>query len=192
MNQIHGRFGIANDDFLYVLSTMVLEPFRWNERFGWRPALPAERLAMFHFWRAVGRLMNIKEIPETYDELDRFNVEFERSRFRYTEAGHRVAVAMVEMFIDRIPALPRRLGARGICALLDEPLLRALDLPRPTAAERHAVEGALKLRARAIRVLPPRRHPRLRTGMHRRTYPGGHRIEDLGPPPPSAPLPARP
>ena len=26
MNQIHGRFEIANEDFLYVLSTMVFEP----------------------------------------------------------------------------------------------------------------------------------------------------------------------
>jgi hypothetical protein len=36
MNQIHGRFEISNDDFLYVLSTFVFEPIRWNERFGWR------------------------------------------------------------------------------------------------------------------------------------------------------------
>ena len=34
MNRIHGRFPIANEDFLYVLSTFVFEPVRWNERFG--------------------------------------------------------------------------------------------------------------------------------------------------------------
>ena len=39
MNQIHGRFEIANDDFLYVLSTMISEPIRWNERYGWRPLI---------------------------------------------------------------------------------------------------------------------------------------------------------
>src|SRR3954451_14697827 len=33
MNQIHGRFAIANDDFLYVLSTFVFEPIRWNARY---------------------------------------------------------------------------------------------------------------------------------------------------------------
>ena len=43
MNQLHGRFEIANEDFLYVLSTLALEPFRWNERFGWRRANEAER-----------------------------------------------------------------------------------------------------------------------------------------------------
>lgn len=72
MNQIHSRFPIANDDFLYVLSSMVLEPVRWNERFGWRPMLEVERLATFHFWRVVGALMNIKDIPETWEEMDRF------------------------------------------------------------------------------------------------------------------------
>jgi hypothetical protein len=183
INQIHGRFAIANNDFVYVLSTFVVEPFRWNERFGWRRALEAERLAQLHFWRAVGRLMNISDIPETYEEMEQLNAEFERSRFGYTDSGHRVAVAMLDMFVGKVPGLPKRLGARGVCALLDEPLLTALHLPRPSAAERRAVEGALKLRARAIRLFPPRRRPRLRTELPRRAYPHGYRIEELGPPP---------
>ncbi len=54
MNQIHGRFEISNDDFLYVLSSFVFEPIRWNARFGWRPLIEAERLASFHFWLEVG------------------------------------------------------------------------------------------------------------------------------------------
>ena len=185
MNQIHARFEIANDDFVYILSTFVLEPFRWNERFGWRPALDAERLAQLHFWQAVGRAMNIKDIPETYDELERFNVEFEGTRFAYTEAGHRVALAAMKMFVAKIPGFPKRLGMRGVCALLDEPLLTSLDLPRPTAGERRAVEGALKVRARALRLFPARRKPRLRTQLRRPAYPHGYRIEELGPPPPS-------
>jgi hypothetical protein len=186
MNQIHGRFPIENEDFLYVLSTMVVEPFRWNERFGWRRAIEAERVAMLAFWSEVGRLMAIEGIPETYEKLERFNVEFERRRFAYTEAGHRVATAMVEMFVRKIPGLPRRLGARAIHALLDEPLLEALGLPKPTAAERRAAEASLRLRARAVRLLPPRRRPRMRTEMRRRTYPRGYRVEELGPPPAAA------
>ena len=30
MNELHARFRIANEDFLYVLSTFVFEPLRWN------------------------------------------------------------------------------------------------------------------------------------------------------------------
>ena len=44
MNQLHGRFAIANEEFLYVLSTFIFEPIRWNERFGWRPMCTQERL----------------------------------------------------------------------------------------------------------------------------------------------------
>src|SRR5947209_7492468 len=63
MNALHGRFKIANDDFLYVLSTFVYEPIRWNARYGWRPMIEAEKLGMFHFWRAVGERMGIQGIP---------------------------------------------------------------------------------------------------------------------------------
>src|SRR5438045_155984 len=61
MNQIHGRFEIANDDLLYVLSTMIFEPIRWNERYGWRALIEQERLATFTFWRAVGQRMAIRD-----------------------------------------------------------------------------------------------------------------------------------
>jgi hypothetical protein len=185
MNQIHRRFSIANEDFLYVLSSMVLEPIRWNARFGWRPLVEQERLAPYFFWREVGRMMNLKDIPESYEALEDFNVRFERERFAPTAAGHRVAAAMIAMFVRKVPGLPKRPGARAICALLDDDLLEALNLPRPTLAERRAVEGALRIRSRAVRLLPPRRKPRLRTSMRRRSYPRGYRIEELGPPAPA-------
>jgi ER-bound oxygenase mpaB/B'/Rubber oxygenase, catalytic domain len=181
MNRIHGRFAISNEDFLYVLSTMVLEPIRWNERYGWRRVVEGERLATFHFWRAVGALMGIRELPPTLRDLERFNVEFERERFGYTDEGHRMARAMVAMFVGKIPGLPRRLGARGVHALLDEPLLDALALPRPSRAERRVAHAALRARAGAVRLLPPRREPRLRTTLRRATYPAGYRVEALGP-----------
>ena len=69
MNRIHGRFEITNEDFLYVLSSFVFEPIRWNARFGWRPLIEAEKLATFEFWREVGRRMAIEDIPATYEEL---------------------------------------------------------------------------------------------------------------------------
>ena len=129
MNRIHGRFGISNDDFLYVLSTFVFEPIRWNARFGWRPLVETEKLASFHFWREVGRRMAIRDVPESYEGLERFNVDFERERFAFSEGGRRVADATLRMFSRGVPGV-----RRAICAVLDEPLLEALGLPRPSAA----------------------------------------------------------
>ena len=187
MNRIHGRHPIENDDYLFVLSAMVLEPIRWNERFGWRPLVEQERQAAFHFWRRVGRMMAIDDIPATLEELDAFNRRFEDERFAYTDEGRRVGIATRDLFVSWFPWLPRRLGERAIHALLDERLLDAFGLPHPTAAERRAVEGALRARARLVRLLPPRRKPRLRTELKRRSYPRGYRIEELGPPAATSP-----
>ncbi len=187
MNQIHGRFEIGNDDFLYVLSTMVFEPIRWNARFGWRPLIETEKLATFHFWREVGKRMAITDLPETYEAFERFNVEFERERFAYTDGGHRVAVATRDMFLDWFPGLPKTVGRPLVHALLDEPLLDALGFPHPPARLRREAERAIRLRATAVRALPARRKPRLRTLERHRTYPDGYQVESLGPP--DAPVP---
>jgi hypothetical protein len=183
MNRLHGRFEIANEDFVYVLSAMVLEPVRWNARFGWRRYLDAERLGHYFFWREIGRRMAIRDVPETLDALERFNVDYERERFAPTPAGHRLAVAQRDVFLAWFPWLPRRLGARAISALLDERVVAALDLERPTAAERRLVAAAVRARGVPLRLLPARRKPHLRTPMRRRSYPGGWTIEELGPPP---------
>jgi len=183
MNRLHGRFDISNEDFLYVLSTFVLEPIRWNARFGWRRLVQQEKLAAFYYWREIGRRMNIRSIPGSLGDLERYNVEYEREHFRYLEANRRVAVAVRDMFLGWfLPAPLRRLGEPAIYAMLDEPLLEAFGFPKPSPALRRLVEGALKMRGRLIRLLPERRKPRLRTGPRRPTYPNGYRIEELGPP----------
>jgi len=105
MNRIHGRFEISNEDFLYVLSSFIFEPIRWNARFGWRPLIETEKLATFEFWREVGRRMAIKDIPESYEELERFNEEYERREFRRTDEAERVGAATRDMFLDWFPGL---------------------------------------------------------------------------------------
>jgi hypothetical protein len=183
MNQIHRRFAIPNDDYLYVLSAMVLEPLRWNRRFGWRPLLEVERLAAFHFWREIGGRMAIEQIPASLEKLECFNLEYERSRFAATPAGRALAHAQRDVFLSWFAWLPRPLGASAISSILDDQVVDLLGLVKPSSVERRAAERALRLRARLVRALPPRRRPRLRTTMRRRSYPAGYAIERLGPPP---------
>jgi hypothetical protein len=173
MNQVHGGFEIANDDFLYVLSTMVFEPIRWNKRFGWRPLAENEKLATFWFWREVGKRMAIRDIPESYGDFEEFNVEFERERFAYSDGGHRVAAATRDMFLDWFPGLPKSVGRPLVYALLDAPLLDALGFPHPSPALRRSVESGVRARSRLVGLLPPRRKPRLRTLERHHSYPQG-------------------
>jgi hypothetical protein len=181
INQLHGRFDIPNDDFLYVLSTFVYEPVRWNARFGWRPLCDQERLGYFHFWREVGRRMNIRDLPDDYDAFERFNRDFERQHFRPTEASRRVGTATREMFVGWFPLAPAPLVRRAIHALLDDPLREAFGYPGAPAWVRALVPLGLRLRARLLRWLPGRRRPRLRTRMFRELYPCGYAIETVGP-----------
>jgi hypothetical protein len=181
MNRIHGRFEITNEDFLYVLSSFVYEPIRWNARFGWRPLIEAEKLATFEFWRAVGRRMGIKDVPESYGDLERLNEEYERRHFRRTDASERVGRATRDMFLAWFPGLPKRFGAQAIYALMDDALLDAFGFPRPPRALRASVESALRARGRVVALLPARRRPRLRTRRRTRTYGRDWTLEELGP-----------
>jgi ER-bound oxygenase mpaB/B'/Rubber oxygenase, catalytic domain len=186
MNRLHGRFDIANEDFLYVLSTFVYEPIRWNARFGWRRFVEQERLAWFHHWREVGRRMAIKEIPSTFEEFERYNLEYERANFHFAESNARVARASRDMFLAWFPGLPKRLGAHVIAALMDDRLREAIGFPQPPRAIARFVDAALRGRAQALRLMPPRRKPKLRTQLRHRTYRDGYVIEALGPMPPDA------
>jgi hypothetical protein len=183
MNAIHTRFKIADGDFLYVLSTFILEPIRWNARFGWRGMTETERLAWFWFWCEIGKRMEITGIPESYAALEQYSVAYERDAFRFTEANSRIALATREMFARWFPAPLRPLVRRSIHALLDPPLLTAFGLEPASPWLRHTTAAALRARARLLRWLPKRRRAQLRTEIRRADYPHGYRIESLGPPP---------
>jgi len=184
MNGIHKRFYISNEDFLYVLSAFIYEPVRWTQRFGWRAMVENERQGLYHFWREVGRRMNIRDIPESYEAFEQYNLAYERQQFRYTEPARRVGAATRDMLLAWF--LPKSLWPLGnpfVYALMDDRLLEAFGFPKPSAATRRLVEGALRMRSRLVRLLPERRAPRLRSVMKHRTYPNGYRTEELGPPP---------
>ena len=137
---------------------------------------------MFYFWREVSRRMNIKQLPDDYDSFERFNREYERENFRYTDANKRVGGATLEMFVGWFPRFLSPIVRPAIVALLDERLVRSFGFPRPSRFMHRWVPAMLRLRATVARCLPPLRRPRLRTQMPHRTYPRGYAIERLGPP----------
>ncbi|AUX45563.1 hypothetical protein SOCE26_070570 [Sorangium cellulosum] len=181
MNRQHRRYTIPNDEYVYTLSTFVFEPIRWNERFGWRKLLEKEKLAGFHCWQQIGALMGIKDIPPSYEALERYNVAYEAEHFRFSEDNRKLAVTTRDLLLSWVLPRPLRpLGARVVHALLDDRMRDALGLPRPSPAEVRLVEAALRARGLFMRVLPRRGAPRLITKQKHRAYPDGYRIEDLG------------
>jgi hypothetical protein len=182
MNWAHGHYRIRNDDFLYVLSTFIFEPIRWIDAFGWRRLCPNEREGYYRFWREIGIRMGIRDIPGSREAFEDWSAAYERSRFRFTDTNRRIAVTTRDLFAAWFPRAAAPLVHQGIYALLDDPLLDAFGFPRPSPRLRGAARGALRLRGRLVRLLPPRREPHFFMDDPNRTYPAGYEVDALGPP----------
>ena len=182
MNWAHGHFRIANDDFLYVLSTFVFEPVRWIDRYGWRPTCRNEKLAYYFFWRGVGERMGIADIPPSYEAFETWAADYERRVFRFAETNQRIGAATRDLFASWAPKPLAPLVRQGVYALLDDAMLDAFGFPRPIPGMRAFVRGALALRGKLVRLLPPRRAPNFFTDRPNRTHPRGYEIAALGPP----------
>ncbi len=181
MNKQHGRFQIPNDEYLYTLSTFIFEPIRWNERYGWRPLTEIEKQASYYFWYELGTRMGIKDIPESLEAFERFNLDFEAKEFRYSPDNEIVAMATRNLMLSWfLPKSLWKIGAPLVHAMLDDRLLNAVGMkPAPRWLQR-LVRGSVWLRGRLLACLPPRRHPRLLTKALNRTYPSGYLISELG------------
>jgi len=181
MNWAHGHFRIANDDFLYVLSTFVYEPIRWLDRYGWRPTCRNERLAFYWFWRRIGERMGIREIPPSYETFEAWAAGYERQTFRYTDSNRKIGEATRDLFAGWYPKVLAPVVHQAIYALLDDTMRDAFGFPRPHPLLSRMVLGSLVLRGRLVRWLPVRRRARFFTDGRNRTHPKGYEIAGLGP-----------
>ncbi|MFI6577161.1 oxygenase MpaB family protein [Nocardiopsis sp. NPDC050513] len=192
MNQMHRSYDIGNDDYRYVLSTFVVMPVRWinDLGYGWRRLTEHEIAASTNYYRKLGRHMGIKDIPETYAAFDELFDAYEREHFAYTDGGRAVSDATLALMADFYPAWQRPLIRPFTQALLDDRLVRAFDYPEPSRAWRVLARTALRLRARAVRLMPPREEPRLaRQSPNIRSYPDGYDPNRIGTFPQGCPVP---
>lgn len=191
MNQLHARFDISNEDYLYVLSTFLVEPVRFIDKFGYRRISERERIALFHFWREVGKRMNIRDMPESYDAFDALNVAFEREHFVYSDSNRRIGTAGLRLLESWLPR-PLRPSVKWVVgAMLDEQARNAFGFPHPPRALPAALSLALRLRGRALQRLPKRITPVSRAPLVRPSYPQGYQLEQLGPAPQLAAQPSK-
>jgi hypothetical protein len=180
LNWIHRAYDIRNDDLVYVLATFVVVPIRWIRRYGWRDLTDKEIRAAVNYYREVGRLMGLRELPPTYRGFATYLDAYERERHSFSEANRHLAASLIKIFEGWYPRPVRPLARRCIVAVLGEPLRRTLGLRKPSGLIRVGVHVTLRLRAALIRLVPPLR--RERKGLRRlRSYPDGYALSDLGP-----------
>lgn len=191
MNQMHGSYAISNDDMRYVLSTFVVIPMRWMDRFGWRPMTEHERVASANYYRELGRHMNIKDAPASHQEFAAHLDAYEREHFAYSPGGRAVSDATLGLLVSFYPRPIRPLLRRSTLALLDPPLREAFRYPDPGTATRAVTVAGLRARALIERRLPPRRQPlHVRELREFAIYPHGYTVDQLGTVPSAAGTPA--
>jgi hypothetical protein len=182
MNAIHARFCIRQEDYVYVLTSLMFEPIRWNARFGWRPLTGIEKHANYCFWREVGKRMQLTTIPESYAACEQFNLHYEREHLRRTASSVRLAAVMFRLLESWVPALVRPLVRPGLSALVDDSVLACFDLPPAPRWLKWVVPAVLRLRARALRGWPRRRKSSYYVDRPLRSYIDGYSVAELGPP----------
>jgi len=181
INEMHNNYRISNDDMLYVLTTFVVEPVRWLDRFGQRPMTQKERRAWTNYYRALGHKMDIKAIPRGFDAFVSYGCDYEDAHFKYADSNAEIAEVTRDLLLSFY--LPKGLVplSRPIVHALCDPQLRmAMGFATPPSwVERFALIS-LWVRSNVLRLLPSRRRPRLITARRRSTYPSGYKIGELG------------
>jgi hypothetical protein len=181
INQMHRSYDISNDDMRYVLCTFVVVPKRWIDSYGWRRLSRHEAVAAATYYRTLGQHMGIKEIPGSYEEFERCLDDYEEANFGWNQGAREVSDATLDLMASWYSRPLAPLLRSATLALLDEPLLRAFHYEPPGAVTRSLVRGAVRLRGRAVRLLPPRRVPHYaRQNWEIKGYPDGYEIAELG------------
>ncbi len=181
MNELHGRYRISNNDMLYVLSTFVVEPVHWLERFGKRALSTLEIDACVHYYRALGMKMGITNIPTDFTAFEGFHRNYEAEHFRFAPSNAEIGGLTRDLLLSMyLPSRLVPLCRPAVHALCDPPLREAMGFAAPPRWLEKTLVAGLKARARMLRFWPARRHPRLITRRGRPTYPAGYRISELG------------
>jgi hypothetical protein len=181
INQMHRMYDISNEDFRYVLSTFVVVPYRWIERYGWRRLTETEKLAIVRYYRELARHMGIKEVPETYEGFAELMDAYERDNFAYDAGAQRVADHTLGLLTTFYPRPLRTSVDLFSRSLMDESLIQAFGFEEPGRVARWVADTSLRLRGHFVALLPPRRKPVYVHQMPRiKSYPGGFMISDLG------------
>lgn len=188
MNQMHGSYDISNDDMRYVLATFVVMPVRWVNDYGYRELRPHEVAGTTEYYRRLGALMGIRDLPEDFLGFSRLLDAYEAEHFTFDPKSRAVADATLELLVSFYPRPLARAVHVFSRALMDDPLLEAFGYRKPPRLVVALSRGALRLRGRLLSRLPSRRRPSHARDLARvKSYPNGHLVERLGTFPASMP-----
>ena len=182
LNKMHRRWTIADEDYLYVLTTFIVVPSRWLATYGPRALTDAENAAATTFYRELGRRMNIPNLPVTYSDAEAIFDDYEARNVGYSDAGRQLMKATENVMAEQLPG-PLKPGATLLTRLiLDDYVAKAVGLQPAPLAGRLLMKGVSMVR----RALSTRHKPRTASWFEpgrkvEDVYPNGYQFDELGP-----------
>lgn len=181
MNRRHRDPQILQEDLTYVLCAFIVVPVRYAMRVGWRPVTAVEREASLRFYQRMGELMNISEIPPSYEAAEGILEDYERRHIAASAGGLRLGQDVIGVLRRRLPAPLRPLAEPMFTSQLDdERLITALGLMPPgrTAKALASALAQLRRKVEPLRQAPakPSFYPGQAAG---RIYPQGYTLEQV-------------
>ena len=183
LNHAHRHVPGSQDDFLYVLLTLLVVPIRWARTHAWRAPTRAEETAATRFCKELGARMNIAGTPTTFREAEQFFDSYERDNIAYSPAGAQLMASTLQVLKSRLPAPTRPLTKSMLSAIFDDDRLTdALGLPHATRLSKATLKTVLNTRNAIHRRRPLSTEPHFISGQAGSSlYPNGYRLDDIGP-----------
>lgn len=181
LNRMHKRWDISQEDYLYVLVSLIVVPTRWVNTYGPRDMTVEESQATVVFYRELGRLMNIAELPDSYGEAEAFFDDYEARNVSYSDAGKALMHETRGVMAEQLP-WPLKPGAPLFTRLiLDDYIADAVGVPRAPAGVKALAYGVRLARILAYSVHLNREDSYFTPGRKvNGVYPGGYRFDQLG------------
>lgn len=179
LNRAHQHVPAPNDEYLYILLALFIEPLRWIQRHGREPLTEADQAAALRFYQELGIRMHVDGVPRDVGAATAFYTDFQASHVRPNPDSRALFNATVGVLTDRLPR-PLRPLTRPILAVLidDASMAQTLGLRTPSAVFRCAVHAGVWLHTRFDR---PRSDDAFTPGRSASSqYPDGYSINDLG------------
>ena len=142
INYIHTGYQksgrISNDDMLYTLSLLAVEPIKWIDKYEWRALEAFEKCAIGTFWKSLGDAMGIsyEKLRSSNDgwvdglqwleEAVEWGEHYEMKHMAPYVDNKKLAEQTVTILLWNVPRLLKPAGEKIVQALMDDRLRTAM------------------------------------------------------------------
>ena len=169
INYLHAPYQksgrITNNDMLYTLSVLALEPKRWILNYEWRNLTTVELCACGTYYKSMGDAMKISydQLPSAktgwqdglsfFQELEQWSLQYEEMHMVPSSDNKRLAVSQFDIVFINVPTFLHNNCRKAMSVLVGERLRKAMMYPEAPAYYHWGIEMVLQIRRLVMRHL---------------------------------------